>query len=339
MSGYRIAIVGATGLVGQTLLQVLEDTGVPVATLVALAREGEGRFVEFGQDRIAVEPLERMDWGRVDVAFFAAGNAVSAQYAPQATQAGVTVIDKSSYWRMDPHVPLVVPEVNGAAIGDSLLIASPNCSTIQLVIALAPIQARFGVKRVVVSTYQAVSGTGRDAVEELEQQTRAQVSGGSVSPEVYPVTIAHNVLPWCDRFGEADYTGEEWKLMRETEKIMGQNLRLSATAVRVPVYVGHAESVYLETEQPWSLEEIREALKTGPSVRIVDDPVHGAVPTPLDAAGQDDVLVGRIRADLHESRGLHLFVVADNLRRGAASNAVDIMRFIGTRRNQDIPAR
>jgi aspartate-semialdehyde dehydrogenase len=339
VSGYRIAIVGATGLVGQTLLQVMHDTDVPVATLVPLAHAGEGRFVEFGGDRIAVEPLERMDWRRVDFAFFAAGNLVSAQYAPQATRAGVTVIDKSSYWRMDPNVPLVVPEVNGWAIGDSLLISSPNCSTIQLVIALAPIHERFGVSRVVVSTYQAVSGTGREAVEELEQQTRAQVSGGQVSPEVYPVTISHNVLPWCDTFGESDYTGEEWKLVRETEKIMGKNLRLSATAVRVPVYVGHAESVYLETVQPWTLDEVRAALATGPSVRIVDDPAHGGVPTPRDAAGQDDVLVGRIRADLHEPQGLHLFVVADNLRRGAATNAVDIMRAVNARQNQDTPAR
>lgn len=331
MSGYRIAIVGATGLVGQTVLEVLHDVGVPISTLVALGRDGQGRFVEFAGERIAVEPLDRMDWRRVDVAFFAAGNAVSAQYAPMATQAGVTVIDKSSHWRMDPKVPLVVPEVNGASIGDALLIASPNCSTIQLVIALAPIHERFGINRVVVSTYQAVSGTGREAVEELAQQTRAQVSGAQVTPKVYPVPIAGNVLAWCDNFGDQDYTGEEWKLMRETEKIMGQNLRLSATAVRVPVYVGHGESVYVETVRPWALDDIRAAIASAPSVRIVDDPDHSGVPTPLDAAGQDAVLVGRIRADVHERKGLNFFVVADNLRRGAATNAVDIMRLLGSR--------
>ncbi|MDA8206498.1 MAG: aspartate-semialdehyde dehydrogenase [Thermaerobacter sp.] len=331
MSGYRIAIVGATGLVGQTLLEVLHDQEVPISTLVALARDAGGRFIEFQGERIPVEPLDRMDWRRVDVAFFAAGNAVSDMYAPQAMRAGVTVIDKSSRFRMDAGVPLVVPEVNGSAIGDSLIIASPNCSTIQLVIALAPIHRRFGITRVVVSTYQAVSGTGRDAVSELEHQTRQYLAGAQVTPEVYPVPIAHNVLAFCDNFGEADYTGEEWKLVRESEKILGQNVKLSATAVRVPVYIGHSESVYVETGDDWSLEEMRQVLKTGPSVRLVDDPGRGVVPTPLDAAGRDEVLVGRVRRDLHEERGLHLFVVADNLRRGAATNAVDIMRSVHQR--------
>lgn len=331
MSGYRIAIVGATGLVGQTILQVLQDLNVPVSSLVALAREGQGRSVTFGGETIAVEPLDHMDWTRVDVAFFAAGNPVSQEYAPFAMRAGVTVIDKSSRWRMDPEVPLVVPEVNGAAIGDSLLIASPNCSTIQLVIALAPVERHFGLQRVIVSTYQAVSGTGREAVTELESQVRQYSAGETLRPEVYPVPIAHNVLPYCDAFGDADYTGEEWKLMRETSKILGQPLRLTATAVRVPVYVGHAESVYIETRDPWTLDEIRRVLATGPSVRIVDDPKRGGVPTPLDAAGQDDVLVGRLRSDPHEPRGLHLFVVADNLRRGAATNAVEIMRLLASR--------
>lgn len=331
MSGYRIAVVGATGLVGQTLFEVLQDWRVPLSSLVALARTTGGRFVEFSGEKIPVEPLDRMDWRRVDLAFFAAGNPVSERYAPDAMRAGVTVIDKSSRWRLDPEVPLVVPEVNAAAIGDSLLIASPNCSTIQLVAALAPIHRRFGIERVIVSTYQAVSGTGREAVAELELQTRQQLEGAKATPEVYPAPIAHNVLPYCDQFGDGGYTGEEWKLTRETEKIMGANLHLSATAVRVPVYVGHAESVYLETAKDWTLDEVREALASGPSVRLLDDPHRGVVPTPLDAAGQDDVLVGRVRADLHQPRGLHLFVVADNLRRGAASNAVDIMRTLAGR--------
>lgn len=331
MSGYRMAIVGATGLVGQTLLSVLQDHQVNVESLVALASEGQGRQVSFLGRDIPVEPIADMDWSRVDVAFFAAGNPVSQHYAPRAIEAGVTVIDKSSHFRMDPEVPLVVPEVNGDAIGESRLVASPNCSTIQLVVALNPLVQQFGIKRVIVSTYQAVSGTGRDAVDELRQEVKAESEQQELRPQVYPVPIAYNVLPYCDKFGEADYTGEEWKLVRETNKIFGKNVRLSATAVRVPVYVGHAESVYVETEQSWTLESIRSALLKAPSVRLMDSPSRGVIPTPRDAAGQDDVLVGRIRQDLYEPRGLHLFVVADNLRRGAATNAVEIMRTLAPR--------
>jgi aspartate-semialdehyde dehydrogenase len=331
VSGYRIAIVGATGLVGQTLLEVLHEYRVPVSELVPLAREGQGRTVRYGDDEIQVEALEEMDWRRVDVAFFAAGNDVSATYVPEAVRHGVTVIDKSSRWRMDPEIPLVVPQVNRDAIKDAPLIASPNCSTIQLVVALAPIYRQWGLKRVIVSTYQSVSGTGREAVVELEEEVRARVDGRPYEVQVYPVPILHNVLAHCDAFGELDYTGEEWKLMRETAKILATPIRLSATAVRVPVYVGHAESVYLETERPWSLEEVRQLLAQSPAVRVVDDPRVGTVPTPLDAAGQDDVLVGRIRQDPFEPTGLHLFVVADNLRRGAATNALDIMMAVSDR--------
>lgn len=327
MPGYRIAIVGATGLVGQTLLTVLEDRRVPVDVLVPLARDGGGRSVTFDGQTIPVEPLDTMDWQRVDAAFFAAGNAVSAEYAAKAIEHGVTIIDKASFFRMHPDVPLVVPEVNASSIGDARLIASPNCSTIQLVCALAPLERHFGIERVVVSTYQAVSGTGREAVEELEQQ----VQDPDQTARVYPAPIAHNVLPFCDKFGDADYTGEEWKLMRESAKILGRDVHLSATAVRVPVYVGHAESVYLETRTDWTLDAVRTALREGPSVRIVDNPESGLVPTPRAAAGQDDVLVGRIRQDLHHPRGLHLFVVADNLRRGAATNAIDILCALGER--------
>lgn len=331
MAGYRIAVVGATGLVGQTLLQILEEQKLPVALLVALARESQGRFVDFAGEKIPVEPVAQMDWSRVDVAFFAAGNPVSEVYAPIAVQAGVTVIDKSSHWRMDPAVPLLVPEVNGAVAGDALLLASPNCSTIQLVVALAPLHRQFGLDRVIVSTYQAVSGTGREAADELERQTRQVVAGEKPEPEIYSVPIVQNVLPLCDAFGDSGYTGEEWKLTRETTKILGTEIHLSATAVRVPVYVGHAESVYVETTAPWTLDAVREALLSGPSVRLVDGPERGIVPTPQMAAGQDDVLVGRVRRDLFRPQGLHLFVVADNLRRGAATNAVDIMRMLASR--------
>lgn len=331
MSGYRIAVVGATGLVGQTVLRVLEDRLTPVESLVALAREADGRTVLFRGQCIEVEPLSTMIWDRVDVAFFAAGNSVSQVYVPEAMAAGVTVIDKSSHWRMDPEVPLVVPEVNRDAIGESRLIASPNCSTIQLVIALAPLYRRFGIERVLVSTYQAVSGTGREAVEELERQTREELAGLAPTASVYPVPIAANVIPYCDRFLDDDYTGEEWKLVSETTKILGASVRLSATAVRVPVMVGHAESVYVQTRESWTLEQVRETLAAAPAVLMVDDPHQGLVPTPRQAAGQDDVLIGRLRRDLHEDRGLHLFVVADNLRRGAATNAVEIMEAVGHR--------
>lgn len=329
--GYRIAIVGATGLVGQTLLRVLTDQGVPVQSLVPLARESGSRTVTFREKTWMVEPLDEMDWSRVDVAFFAAGNAVSERYAPTAVAAGVTVIDKSSRFRMDDQVPLVVPEVNGDDVGEARLIASPNCSTIQLVVALAPVFRTYGLDRVVVSTYQAVSGTGREAVDELDRELEEQRSGRVPVPEVYPVPIADNVLPYCDAFGEADFTGEEWKLMRESSKILGQPLKLSATAVRVPVRVGHAESVYVETASRWTLSEIREVLQRAPSVTLMDDPRRGIVPTPLDVAGHDRVLVGRIRRDPHHPLGLHLFIVADNLRRGAATNAIDIMRGLKSR--------
>ena len=330
MSGVRIAVVGATGLVGQTIMDVLRERQVPVDTLVALAHQSQGRMVQFGSTDIPVEPIEEMDWGRVDVAYFAAGNAVSERYAPRALEQGVTVIDKSSRYRMDPAVPLIVPEVNGQTLTDQKLIASPNCSTIQLVIALAPIHRRFGINRVIVSTYQAVSGSGRDAVDELASQIHGP-QGPMSSPKVYPAPIAHNVLPYCDQFGEDNYTGEEWKLTRETAKILGSDVPVSATAVRVPVFVGHAESVFVTTKEGWTLDDVRQALKSQPSVRIVDNPGEGVVPTPLDASGQDQVLIGRIRKDLHDPWGLHLFVVADNLRRGAATNAIDIMDLLSHR--------
>lgn len=325
MRGFRIAIVGATGLVGQKIMEVLQERGIIVDVLVPLASEASGRTVNFQGHTLKVEPVAEMDWGRVDVAFFAAGNAVSESYVDAAMSSGVTVIDKSSRFRMEKRVPLVVPQVNGDDIGEALLIASPNCSTIQLVIALAPIEREFGVERVIVSTYQAVSGTGRDAVEELRTQTEQRMHGQPLTPQVYSEPIAHNTLPYCDVFLESDYTGEEWKLVRETAKIFGHDVRVTATAVRVPIYVGHAESVYLETRRPFSLEQLRTALAEAPAVRLVDDPQSGQVPTALMAEGQDDVLVGRIRQDLYHSQAVNLFVVADNLRRGAATNAIDIM--------------
>lgn len=331
MSGLRVAILGATGLVGETILRVLEERRTPVRRLVPLATGGKGRHVEFRGQTISVDAVDQVRWDEVDVAFFAASNEASERYAPEAASYGVTVIDKSSYFRMDPKVPLIVPEVNLAAAGDARIIASPNCSTIQLVVALNPILLRFGLERVIVSTYQAVSGTGREAIETLHQEAKTSLAGERPEPSTYPVPIAFNVLPYCDRFMDENYTGEEWKLTRESQKIFGQALALSATAVRVPVYVGHSESVYLETTRAVAEEEVRDCLREAPGVRLWDSPSEGRVPTPLDVVGQDLVWVGRVRRDLFHPRGFHLFVVADNLRKGAATNAIQIMEGLSHR--------
>ncbi len=331
MNAVRVAVLGATGLVGQKILEILAERNFPVRSLTALATEGHGRSVSFRGEAVPVCGVESMDWSSVDVAFFAASAEASRTYAPIAADHGVTVIDKSSYFRMDPSVPLVVPEVNGDAIGDARLIASPNCSTIQMVVALEPIRRQYGLKRIIVSTYQAVSGTGREAMETLTDETRRTLEDQTITPSTYPTPIAFNVLPYCDKFGADDYTGEEWKLTRETQKIFGMSLPVSATAVRVPVYVSHAESVYVETEKAFEVSLVHELLARSPGVRVVDNPADGIVPIPLDAADQDLVLVGRLRRDLFVDNGLHMFVVADNLRKGAATNAVQIVESLLSR--------
>ncbi|MCY0908652.1 MAG: aspartate-semialdehyde dehydrogenase [Sulfobacillus thermotolerans] len=331
MNALRIAVVGATGLVGQKILEILEERNTPVRSLVALATEGHGRFIEFRGQQVPVQSVDAAHWDEIDVAFFAATNDVSRHYAPLAAAHGVTVIDKSSYFRMDPTVPLVVPEVNAEVIGDARLIASPNCSTIQMVVALEPLRQRYGLRRVIVSTYQAVSGTGREAMETLRHEAAQTLAQEPVTPSTYPTPIAFNVLPYCDKFGDLDYTGEEWKLTRETQKIFRMELPVSATAVRVPVAVSHAEAVYVELERPFEVDEVRMLLREAPGIRVMDDPEHGIVPTPLEAAGQDLVFVGRIRRDPFIAQGLHLFVVADNLRKGAATNAVQIVETLEER--------
>jgi aspartate-semialdehyde dehydrogenase len=328
VQGLRVAVIGATGLVGQTILRILEERAhIPVRDLVPLATEGQGRTVSFQGRAWAVHALAEQRLAGIDVAFFAATNAVSEEWAPRAVAAGAVVVDKSSHFRLDPAIPLVVPEVNGHVLKRTPgIIASPNCSTIQLVMALAPIRRHRRLERVLVSTYQAVSGSGREAMDQLSEETAAWVQGAQAPPpRVYPAPIAGNVLPHCDRFGEGGFTGEEWKLMRETNKILDEAIPLSATAVRVPVMVGHAESVYVELDRPAAVEEVRAWVGEFPGVRLYDDPVHLQYPTPRLAAGNDWVWVGRIRQDPHEPRGVHLFVVSDNLRKGAASNAVDIV--------------
>ncbi len=325
MYGVNVAVLGATGLVGQKILEILEERKFPVRNLVALATESQGRTVKFRGEEIPVRSVESMDWASVQIAFFAASADASRIYAPRAIAQGVTIVDKSSYFRMDPSVPLVVPEVNGEAARDAALIASPNCSTIQMVVALEPIRRQYGLKRVIVSTYQAVSGTGREAMETLAREADDYLHHKDVEPSTYPTPIAFNVLPYCDKFGEEDYTGEEWKLTRETQKIFGEPLAVSATSVRVPVFVSHAESVYVETAKSFELIDVRNLLGSSPGLSVVDDPNQGQVPVPLDAANQDLVLVGRLRRDLFVDNGLHMFVVADNLRKGAATNAVQIV--------------
>lgn len=335
MRGLRVAVLGATGLVGETILRVLEERRTPVSRLLPLATEGRGRHVEFRGQTVPVEAVDTVNWRDVDVAFFAASNAASERYAPEAASYGVTVIDKSSFFRMNPEVPLIVPEVNLQKAGDARIIASPNCSTIQLVVALNPLRLQFGITRAIVSTYQAVSGTGREAVETLRQESQAALEEGRLTvastTSPYPVPIAFNVLPYCDRFMDDGYTGEEWKLTRETAKIWGEELALTATAVRVPVYVGHSESVYIETQSDFTVEEARQCLAEAPGIKLVDSPERGLVPTPWEVAGQDLVLVGRVRKDLFQARGMHLFVVGDNLRKGAATNAVQIMEGLSHR--------
>lgn len=325
--GYRVAVVGATGLVGQHVMRVLEERRFPVSELRPLATaRSAGRVVEFAGERLEVREASAETLRGADFAFFAASGDVSRELAPVAARAGTVVIDKSNTFRLDPEVPLVVPEVNGDALaGHRNLIASPNCSTIQLVVVLKPILDAFGLRRVVVSTYQAVSGTGAAAMEELEAATRAGLEGREFEPQVYPQPIAFNVLPHCDRFEDEATTLEEWKLVRESRKILGRpDLAVTATAVRVPVRVGHSEAVWLETERPADPAALREVLAAAPGVVVWDDPARNLYPTPLRVAGRDEVFVGRIRRDPTAGRAFWLWIVADNLRKGAATNAVQI---------------
>lgn len=332
--GLRVGVVGATGNVGRVMLAVLAERGLPIAELRAFASaRSAGSTVTFPAATpltVEVEDLATANPAGLDVALFSAGGERALEHAPRFAAAGCTVIDNSSAFRMDPDVPLVVPEVNAAALANMprRIVANPNCSTIQLVVALAPLHREFGLRRVQVTTFQSVSGTGRDAMDELRGQASAMLAGDSVEPRVYPASIAFNVLPQCDSFLDGGDTREERKLMDESRRILGlPHLRVAATCVRVPVFISHAEAVHVEFDRPADPEEVRSLLEAAPGVRLVDDPATGAFPTPLDAAGGDDVLVGRVRADLSvpDGRGIALFVVADNLRKGAATNAVQVL--------------
>jgi aspartate-semialdehyde dehydrogenase len=343
--GYRVGVLGATGAVGTTILEVLAARRFPAREVVPFASESSaGRRIEFAGEELECRPLSPESIEGLDLVLSSAGGSVSAEWAPRLVQAGAVVVDNTSYWRMHDDVPLVVSEVNPDAVeGHNGLIANPNCTTMQMVVALAPIQREVGIERLVVSTYQSVSGTGRRAIEELEAQARAVLAGKEPAPaEVYPHQIAFNVLPQVETFKDGDdYTTEERKVMRETRKILGvseDELRISATCARVPVIVGHAESVNLELRRPFSAEECRELLSGAQGVSVVDAPGDGLYPLPTEVAGRDDVLVGRIRRDPSHERGLNLWVVGDNLRKGAATNAVQVAEVLHERDLIRVPA-
>lgn len=328
---YKVAVVGATGMVGQAMREILEERDFPVAELRLLASErSRGRRLPFRGEDLEVQVLEEDSFSGIDLALFSAGGAISLRFAPIAVKAGAVVVDNSSAYRMDEDVPLVVPEVNPEdAFAHLGIIANPNCSTIQMVVVLKPLHDRSPIRRVVVSTYQSVSGTGRNAVEELEIQTREVQEGREPVPRIYPHPTAFNCLPHIDVFLPGGHSKEEIKMVNETRKIMGlPDLPVSATAVRVPVFVGHSESVNVEFEKAIEPAEARRILEDAPGVEVIDDPDNNLYPQALDAAGMDPCYVGRIRADTSCPRALNLWIVSDNLRKGAALNAVQIAELI-----------
>jgi aspartate-semialdehyde dehydrogenase len=332
---WRVAIVGATGLVGDTMITVLEERKFPVSELHLLAsNRSVGKRIQFNGKSIAVDELDSFDWTRADICLFSAGAEVSAEYAPKAAAAGCIVIDNTSRFRYQDDIPLVVPEINPDAIGDYKnhgIIANPNCSTIQMLVALKPIYDAVGIERINVATYQSVSGAGREAIEELASQTSSLLSGKPVDPpRVIARQIAFNCVPQIDTFLDNGYTREEMKMVWETQKIMADpNIRVNATAVRVPVFFGHSEVVNIETGRRISAADARALLKKAPGVKVVDEHKPGGYPTAVsEAANHDTVYVGRIREDLSHERGLNLWIVADNIRKGAATNSVQIAEIL-----------
>lgn len=330
---FNVAVVGATGAVGETMLAILAERGFPVARLVPLASErSAGGTVAFrGEDHV-VQDLAGFDPGGIDIALFSAGGGVSKEYAPKFAAAGAVVIDNSSAFRYDDDVPLVVSEVNPDAAKQRPrgIIANPNCSTMQMLVALAPIHRKVGIERINVATYQSVSGAGRSAMEELGRQTGALLSFQSPEPERFPVQIAFNLIPHIDEFLDNGFTREEMKLVWETRKILGDDsIQVNPTAVRVPVFYGHSEAVHIETRDKITAEEARALLSSAPGVEVVDERKAGGYPTPVThASGNDAVYVGRIREDISHPRGLDLWIVSDNIRKGAALNAVQLAELV-----------
>jgi len=324
---YNVAVVGVTGAVGNEMISILEERKFPVKNLRFLASErSEGKSLEFKGQKFIVKTLTKDSFSDIDIALFSAGGSRSEEFAPAAVKAGAVVVDNTSAFRMDPEVPLVVPEVNSHAISKHKgIIANPNCSTIQMVVALKPIHDIAKIKRVVVSTYQAVSGTGKKAIDELSTQTRAIFNLQEVICNVYPHQIAFNCLPHIDVFFDSGYTKEEIKMVNETKKIMeDDSIAVTATTVRVPVFHSHSESINIETEKKITAEEAREVLSKAPGIKVIDNPKNLEYPLAIDAAGKDEVFVGRIREDESIEKGLNLWVVSDNLRKGAALNAIQI---------------
>jgi aspartate-semialdehyde dehydrogenase len=328
MERYNVAVVGATGAVGEAMLSILAEREFPIDNIVALASErSAGTQLRFNGRSLRVETLSGFDFSNTDIALFSAGGSVSAKHAPRAVAMGCVVIDNTSHFRYDPNVPLVVPEVNAHALGTQAgIIANPNCSTIQMVVALKPIYDAVGIERINVCTYQAVSGAGRRAIEELTAQTAALLNGKNAEVQTMPARIAFNAIPQIDNFQENGYTKEEMKMVWETRKIFADDaIQVNATTVRVPVFYGHSEAVHIETRDKISADHARELLDQADGVTVMDDRTPGGYPTAaVDAAHRDGVFVGRIREDISHERGLNLWVVADNVRKGAALNSVQI---------------
>ena len=331
---FDVAVVGATGAVGETMISILEERHFPVNNLYPLASSrSAGKRLEFKGKSVVVGDLESFDFSKVQIGLFSPGASVSAVYAPRAGEAGCIVVDNTSQFRQDPDIPLIVPEVNPHAIAQYKsrnIISNPNCSTIQMLVALKPIYDAVGIERINVATYQSVSGTGKNAIEELASQTAALLNGKPITPEVYPKQIAFNVLPHIDIFMDNGYTKEEMKMVWETQKIFEDDqIRINPTTVRVPVFYGHSEAVHLETRDKISVEQAREVLKKAPGIVLLDDRQPGGYPTAVtEGAGKDPVFVGRIREDISHPRGLNLWVVSDNIRKGAALNSIQIAEIL-----------
>jgi len=323
----NIAVVGATGVVGQQMLKTLQERHFPVKTIYAVASERSlGKKIQFGQQTIDVITPEMALEKDIDIALFSAGSEMSIKYAPLFAENGITVIDNSSAWRMDPSKKLIVPEVNADVLTqEDKIIANPNCSTIQMVVALKPLHDAFKIKRVIVSTYQSVSGSGMKGLQQLDDEKNAQ----EVSVPCYPHQIHQNVIPHIDVFLENGYTKEEMKMVLETQKILGDNsIQVSPTTVRVPVQIGHSESVNIEFEQACTVAEVKQVLSSAPGVVVMDEPLNNVYPMPILAEGKDEVFVGRIRQDLFQEKTINCWIVADNLRKGAATNAVQIAEYL-----------
>lgn len=330
---FNVAVAGATGAVGNVMIKCLEERNFPVANLKLLAsKRSAGKKLRFKGDEVEVEEMTKDSFKGVDIALFSAGGGTSLEFAPIAAQSGAVVVDNSSAWRMDPDVPLVVPEANPHAVAGYKtkgIIANPNCSTIQMLVALSPVYREYGIKRIVVSTYQAVSGSGKKAIDELFDQTRAKINFINYEKKVYPHDIAFNCLPHIDVFLDNGYTKEEMKMVNETRKILeNDKIAVTATTVRVPVFYGHSESVNVETIKHADVSEVRKLLETSKGVKIVDNPKENVYPLAIDAAGQDLTLVGRLRQDESIENGINMWIVADNIRKGAATNAVQIAEIL-----------